>query len=110
MHCHNTFSYDFAALVAVGLSLATPVEKSSVVEPFKINLSYETPGMLKLIRDTNLPDKPEYPGLGSSFGIDLDDLQYLKQQWLHDFGWNKQQDESTSTPPSNLIKNAKKEN
>ncbi|KAK3368428.1 Alpha/Beta hydrolase protein [Podospora didyma] len=91
MH-HNTFSYAFVALVAASLGTATPVEKPSVVKPFKINLSSEVPRMLKLIKENKLPDKPEYPGVGSSFGIDLDVLKDLKKQWLDDFDWKKEQD------------------
>jgi len=92
MH-HNTFSYAFVVFVAAGLGIATPVEKPSVVKPFKVNLSSEVPRMLKLIKDSKLPDKPEYPGVGSSFGIDLDVLKDLKKQWLDDFDWKKEQDE-----------------
>ncbi|KAK0619597.1 Alpha/Beta hydrolase protein [Immersiella caudata] len=92
MH-HNTFSYAFLTLLAAGLGIATPVGKPSLVTTFKVNLSDETPRMLKLIKESKLPDEPEYPGIGSTFGIDLDVLKGLKQQWLHDFDWNKQQDE-----------------
>jgi len=90
MH-HHTFSYAFAAFMAVGLGIASPVEPS-VVKPFKVDLSSEVPRMLKLIKENKLPDKPEYPGLGSSFGIDLDVLKDLKNQWLDDFDWRKEQD------------------
>jgi hypothetical protein len=92
MH-HNTFFYAFVAFVAASLGIATPVEKPpSVVKPFKVNLSSEVPRMLKLIQDNKLPDKPEYPGVGSSFGIDLDVLKELKKLWLDDFDWKKEQD------------------
>lgn len=47
--------------------------------------------MLDLIRSTQLPAKPQYPGIGSSFGIDLDALKALKQEWLHDFDWEREQ-------------------
>lgn len=106
MH-HNTFSYTFVALVAfvaAGLGAATPVEKPSVVKPFKVNLSSEVPRMLKLVKESKLPDKPEYPGVGSSFGIDLDVLKDLKKQWLEDFNWEKEQDaiNKYTRPQSNI--------
>jgi len=91
MH-HNTFSHAFLAFVAASLASATPVEKPSVVKPFKVNLVGEVPRMLKLIKDNKLPDRPVYPGLGSSFGIDLDVLKDLKKQWQEDFDWKKEQD------------------
>ena len=93
MH-HNTFPYALAlaTLVAAGLGIATPVEKPFIVKPFKVNLSNGVPRMLNLIRDSKLPDKSEYPSVGSSFGIDLDVLKGLKKQWLDDFDWQKEQD------------------
>lgn len=48
--------------------------------------------MVRLAKDTRLPDKPEYPGLGSSLGIDLDVLKSLREQWITDFDWKKEQD------------------
>ncbi|KAK0648103.1 Alpha/Beta hydrolase protein [Cercophora newfieldiana] len=63
-----------------------------LVKPFKVDLSKEVPRMLKLVRDTRLPDKPEYPGLGSSLGIDLDVLKGLKDKWLRGFDWKKEED------------------
>ena len=49
--------------------------------------------MLDIINNTRLPDQPVYPGLGSSMGIDLDVLKSLKDEWLHEFDWNKEQRE-----------------
>jgi hypothetical protein len=97
MH-HISLSYAFLALVAAaGRGIATPVlEKppvsSASVRPFKVDLSDRVPRMLKLIRENKLPDEPEYPGLGSSLGIDLDVLKGLKRQWLDGFDWKKEQD------------------
>ncbi|KAJ4323529.1 hypothetical protein N0V84_004269 [Fusarium piperis] len=48
--------------------------------------------MIELVRNSRLPDKPEYPGVGSSMGIDLDVLKSLKKQWLSDFNWKTEQD------------------
>jgi len=79
------------AFVSARLGNATPVENPSV-NPFKIDLSSEVPRMLKLVKESRLPDKPEYPGLGSSFGIDLDVLKDLKRKWVDDFDWNKEQE------------------
>jgi|SRR5690242_13305998 len=61
------------------------------VRPLKINLSNDVPRMLSLINNTQLPDEPQYPGLGSTFGMDLDLLKGLKEQWLTEFDWDKEQ-------------------
>jgi len=96
MH-HISLSYAFLALVATaGRGIATPVvsasASASVVRPFKVDLSDRVPRMLKLIRENELPDEPEYPGLGASLGIDLDVLKGLKRLWLDGFDWKKEQD------------------
>ncbi|KAM0426136.1 hypothetical protein ACHAPT_008768 [Fusarium lateritium] len=48
--------------------------------------------MIDLVRNSRLPEKPEYPGVGSSMGIDLDVLKSLRKQWLSNFDWEKEQD------------------
>jgi hypothetical protein len=47
--------------------------------------------MKSLVRDTHLPDRPVYPGLGSSKGIDLDVLKSLRKEWISGFDWEKEQ-------------------
>ena len=91
MHQHTTYNAFFAVLAA-SFVLATPVTKRYAVQPFVVNLSQNVPHMLQLINDTKLPDKPEYPGVGSSFGIDLDVLKCLQSEWLSEFDWQKEQD------------------
>lgn len=61
------------------------------VRPYTVNLSEGVPHMLDLIRSTVLPDEPQYPGVGSSMGIDLDELKSLRDIWLRDFDWNREQ-------------------
>lgn len=48
--------------------------------------------MLTFADNTRLPDKPEYPGLADTAGIGLDTLKSLKQEWLTDFDWIKEQE------------------
>jgi hypothetical protein len=88
---HRPFSSFFVGLLALGIAGASPVEKRHVVQPYTVDLSGNVARMLQLIRDTKLPDKPEYPGVGSSFGIDLDVLKGLQTQWLNNFDWQKEQ-------------------
>jgi hypothetical protein len=59
------------------------------LQPFTINLCSEVPRMLQLIKHTNLPDAPEYPG--ASAGITLDTLKSLQSEWISQFDWNKEQ-------------------
>jgi hypothetical protein len=85
------------ALISLGLpglssALAGPDKNDlSVVKPFKVDLSAGVPRMLDLINNTILPDKSEYPGVNSTFGIDLDVLKSLQNQWLHEYDWDKDQ-------------------
>jgi Epoxide hydrolase N terminus len=58
---------------------------------FKVNLSHGVPRMMELIRDTHLPDEPQYPGVGSSRGIDLNVMKSLREEWLNEFDWEKEQ-------------------
>lgn len=47
--------------------------------------------MLELVRGTELPDKEEYPGVGSSAGIALDVVKSLQREWTVDFDWHKEE-------------------
>lgn len=61
------------------------------LRPFHINLTERVPRMLHSIRETRLPERPEYPSLDDTAGINLDVLKSLRQQWLDGFDWNKEQ-------------------
>ena len=61
------------------------------VRPFSVDLEKDAIRMLRLIRNTRLPDEPEWPALGNSAGIDLDVLKNLRSQWLTDFDWRQEQ-------------------
>ncbi|KAK1749663.1 Alpha/Beta hydrolase protein [Echria macrotheca] len=91
MH-HHAVSYALLASLAAGAGIATPIEKRLSAQPFKVDLSNGVPRTLKLLRENELPDEPEYPSVGSSFGIDLGVLKSLKAQWIKDFDWKKEQD------------------
>lgn len=47
--------------------------------------------MMELIKNTQLPEKPQYPGVEIFFGIELDVLKSLRENWLNDFDWEKEQ-------------------
>ncbi|KAK4641407.1 hypothetical protein QC761_502150 [Podospora bellae-mahoneyi] len=85
-----TLATSLLGLVTPALTIPSPAVPFKV-KPFRVNLSKNVPHMLDLIRSTQLPAKPQYPGIGSSFGIDLDALKALKQEWLHDFDWEREQ-------------------
>ncbi|KAJ7756418.1 Alpha/Beta hydrolase protein [Mycena maculata] len=57
--------------------------------PFTINLSAKR--MTSLVANTQLPAKPEYPGLANAFGIDLDVLKNLANTWSTTYSWEAEQ-------------------
>jgi hypothetical protein len=79
------------------LGLATaraihPDKQNYDVQPYHVDLTKNVPHMFDLIRDTQLSDEPEYPGLGDSASIDLDVLTSLRKQWLTGFDWKIEQE------------------
>lgn len=75
----------------VSLGAAHPSASRYVINPFQVDLAADVPRMLELVRNTRLPDKPEYEGLGDSFGLDLSVLKSLRDEWLSSYDWNKDQ-------------------
>ncbi|KAK5715798.1 hypothetical protein LTR17_016629 [Elasticomyces elasticus] len=78
------------------LSLASPSathrdQPKYDVRPFRIDLDHGVPRMLDLVCEARLPERPEYPSLGDSAGIDLDVLEGLREEWLNSFDWPKEQ-------------------
>ena len=47
--------------------------------------------MMELIKNTQLPEKPHNPGVEPFFGIELEVLQSLREDWLNDLDWEKEQ-------------------
>jgi hypothetical protein len=80
------------AVLTKGASAAPLSAVNSSVQPFEINLSAGVPYMLEKIRTTELPVAPQYPGVGGSKGIDLTVLETLRDQWLNEFDWEKEQE------------------
>ncbi|PNP51061.1 hypothetical protein THARTR1_08289 [Trichoderma harzianum] len=94
MASSHTLTLKLAGLSALlSVSLGTPIEHANHfdLKPFSINLSKGAPRMLELVKGTKLPDKEEYPGVGSSAGIGLDVLKNLQRQWTVDFDWHKEE-------------------
>ncbi|KAL8768507.1 MAG: hypothetical protein Q9209_005298 [Squamulea sp. 1 TL-2023] len=46
---------------------------------------------MSLIKDTQLPEKPQYPGVDSTLGISLEVLKSLREKWLSEFDWEEEQ-------------------
>ncbi|RFU80052.1 alpha beta-hydrolase [Trichoderma arundinaceum] len=61
------------------------------LKPYTLNLGSEVPRMLELVRNSELPSIPEYPGLSPDAGIPLSTLKSLRSEWLTKFNWNKEQ-------------------
>ena len=47
--------------------------------------------MMELIKNAKLPEEPQYPGVEPFFGIDLEVLKSLRENWLNRFAWEKEQ-------------------
>ncbi|OTA01493.1 hypothetical protein A9Z42_0018190 [Trichoderma parareesei] len=61
------------------------------LRPFTLNLDSRVPRMLELVKNTQLPDAPEYPDLSLDAGVPLSTLQSLRTKWLTEFSWQKEQ-------------------
>ncbi|KAL8983572.1 MAG: hypothetical protein Q9205_002231 [Flavoplaca limonia] len=46
---------------------------------------------MELIKNTQLPEEPQYPGVEPFYGIDLEVLKSLRENWLNTFDWEKEQ-------------------
>ncbi|KAI0437054.1 Alpha/Beta hydrolase protein [Xylaria telfairii] len=77
----------FSTLAIVGFA-NSPVAMAS---PKKFEVDLDPSRMLQLVRQTQLPGKEEYPGLGGSLGIDLSVLKSLQQKWTSSFNWATEQ-------------------
>jgi hypothetical protein len=74
----------------VGATPSTHRSSSSFnLKPFTINLSHDVPHMVDLIKRTHLPKSGEY--LDPKAGIALDTLTSLRNEWVTDFDWDKEQ-------------------
>lgn len=69
-----------------------PQNQSVAVQPFKVDLSEGVPRMMELIKNSDLPDEPQYPGVEPYKGIGLDVLKKLQDQWLNEFDWDKEEE------------------
>ncbi|KAL8918472.1 MAG: hypothetical protein Q9172_005413 [Xanthocarpia lactea] len=46
---------------------------------------------MERIKNTQLPEEPQYPGVEPSRGVDLEVLKSLRENWLNKFDWEKEQ-------------------
>ncbi|KAJ4315845.1 hypothetical protein N0V84_008179 [Fusarium piperis] len=67
-----------------------------LIEPFKVDLSKNVPRMLESVKNTKLPHKSAYSGLGASAGIDLGVLKELQREWIEDFEWRTEEKDMNS--------------
>ncbi|KAJ7629343.1 hypothetical protein B0H17DRAFT_1109863 [Mycena rosella] len=71
-------------LVATFISPGSAVPTNFTVQPFNA-----------LLQNTYLPNETLYPAAGIDFGIELDFLGDLQEEWLEDFEWAKQEAQRT---------------
>jgi hypothetical protein len=79
------------SLLCLQAAAAILSDQSFNLRPFTIDLSRGVPRMMRLIKNTQLPEKPQYPGIESYLGIDLEVLKSLRENWLNKFDWEKEQ-------------------
>ncbi|KAK4957083.1 hypothetical protein LTR10_005041 [Elasticomyces elasticus] len=79
--------------VIASATAANAQQPLHAVKPFRVDLSARVPHMYDLLRRSHLPAKEEYPGVGSTAGIDLGVLKSLKKEWLEDFDWQHEEKE-----------------
>ena len=85
------FVFGFLEMVPLNVAADTERQNGFKLRPFSVNLSAGVPRMLDLVKNTILPKEPEYPGLGSSAGIDLELLSSLQKEWITDFDWSREE-------------------
>lgn len=82
-------------LALAAVSDSTPLD-CKLIRPTEIDLSAKVPHMLDMIRQTRLPAfdlsaARESQNMTESFGVGLNTLNRLKDQWLNDFDWEVEQ-------------------
>ncbi|KAJ7766927.1 Alpha/Beta hydrolase protein [Mycena olivaceomarginata] len=80
-------------LPALFLGFVVTVTATAAVQPFRIDLAKGLPHLEALVKNTNLPSEPLYPGAGEDFGVQLDFLRDLKTQWVEGYDWTEQEAE-----------------
>jgi hypothetical protein len=80
-------------LPALFLGFVATVSATAAVQPFRIDLAKGLPHLEALVKNTNLPSEPLYPGAGEDFGVQLDFLRDLKTQWVEGYDWAEQEAE-----------------
>ncbi|KAH8797339.1 Alpha/Beta hydrolase protein [Xylogone sp. PMI_703] len=86
------FIIQLVALSLLSFAEADTGTTKKALHPFTIDLSKNVPRMVDLINNTQLPPKPEYPGLGSSYGISFDTVKEWQTEWLTSYNWDEDQE------------------
>jgi hypothetical protein len=77
------------------------------VKPFRIDLGAKIPRLNSVVKNTRLPVKDLYPGVGSDKisdkGISLESLRGLRTDWLENFDWETQQAELNRSVATKFI-------
>jgi hypothetical protein len=62
------------------------------VKPFTVNFSQsDVQRMTSLASDAQLPQVPQFIGGNSTFGVERDTLEQLRDEWVSNFDWYEQQ-------------------
>ncbi|KAK7064777.1 putative epoxide hydrolase [Favolaschia claudopus] len=81
-----------ALLAAMAFEFKSVLAKPAV-NPFRVDLSAKISHLELLVKNTDLPSKPLYPGAGPEFGLQLDLLRDLKTEWVEGYNWTQQEAE-----------------
>ncbi|EIN09123.1 alpha/beta-hydrolase [Punctularia strigosozonata HHB-11173 SS5] len=79
-------------LFASFLVIACVPALASEVKPFEVDISKGDVERMKILAaNARLPHSPAFIGGDSTYGVDLDVLESLRNEWIHGFNWNEQQ-------------------
>ncbi|EIN09136.1 alpha/beta-hydrolase [Punctularia strigosozonata HHB-11173 SS5] len=81
-------------LISVALLLTSSILPALAwdVKPFKINIPPdEVHRMNLLVSNAQFPKAPSFTGGNETWGVELETIETLRSEWLHNFDWYEQQ-------------------
>ncbi|KAJ7836320.1 Alpha/Beta hydrolase protein [Mycena olivaceomarginata] len=75
------------------LGFVATATATAAVQPFRIDLAKGLPHLEALVKNTNLPSEPLYPGAGEDLVCSSTFLRDLKTQWVEGYNWTEQEAE-----------------
>ncbi|KAJ7678529.1 Alpha/Beta hydrolase protein [Mycena rosella] len=62
------------------------------LRPFKIDLNSKIPRLKSLLQNTRIPEKDLYLGVGPGYGVEVETLRALKDEWSGNYSWAAEQE------------------